>query len=138
MRLIRRSLYRYVWLVYLFSIFSTIMIISFLQVRLHRPILTLLYTDKVQHELPEQIQHQVPCWDGLQLLLGLQSIDLFTSSTCFHEFSEYESKTFFTNISMLKKKTTFLLVNKRHFFSVLIIWENQNKHYIIFGKAASK
>jgi hypothetical protein len=39
-------------------------------------------------------------------------VTIIELTTCFHEFSEYESANFFTNISQLKKKTNPLLVQK--------------------------
>ena len=39
-----------------------------------------------------------------------QDIYFIELTTCFHEFSEYESTNFFTNISQRKKKPNFLLV----------------------------
>ena len=62
----------------------------------------------------------------------LKKTSVIEFTTWFHEFSKYESTIFFTNTSQLKKQTN-LIGQKRHFcFSVLSIWENQNKYYIIF------
>ena len=65
-------------------------------------------------------------------------VTIIKLTTCFHEFSKYESTNFFTNIFQLKKKTSFLLVKKKEISqSILSIWENQNKYYTIFGRKNS-
>ena len=50
-------------------------------------------------------------------------------TTCF-----YESTNFLTNISQLKKINKFLISKNAFLFTVLSIWEIQNKYYIMFGK----
>ena len=55
-------------------------------------------------------------------------------TTCFHEFSEYESTICFYQYFQLfyNHKENKLIGPKRLFFSVLTIWETQNKYYVIF------
>ena len=66
-----------------------------------------------------------------------RSNSIIELKTCFHKFYKYESTNFPTNIFQLKKKTNFLLIKKCIIFSVLSIWENQNKCFTIIDRKNS-
>ena len=59
-------------------------------------------------------------------------------TTCFHEFSQYESTNCFTNISQLERKQIPYCSRKTFFSQFCAIWENQNKYYICIWKKSWK